>query len=244
MRLTPLGIAIFGVLSAFNGAAEASFNRNVASGQAASGRAPATARPSAVRGGGYKANLQSLKTYSKSSAHSRSVVVGKSVVTYAANRVTIEALLARRALNPARFDAFHPKLGQLLSRDERLRAGGANCGPLNGLISNIPYHKYLLWRRSLDPNRFDRYHPILGAILAEDQRLRALPCPPSGVSPGTTSPGVGAPAGGGSGGGPGGGGPGGGDTPSVPEPSTFVLTLLGSAAILARGMRGRRSTRP
>jgi hypothetical protein len=33
------------------------------------------------------------------------------------------------------------------------------------LLPNTPYFNYLRYRRSLDPARFDRYHPLIGAIL-------------------------------------------------------------------------------
>jgi len=173
-------------------------------------------------------------------------------------------LLAKRALNPAKFDRTYPNIGRLLARDERLRAAN-NSGPLNGLLYPSAYHNYLQWRRGLDPVRFDYYHPVLGAILAEDQRIRDLvatnnpstPTNPSAgeLTPPDTTPTVpGIPAGGDEGGGPppgipaggsdGGGPPGTGINPpgiititAVPEPRSIVLVLLGAIVLVGRSAR-------
>jgi hypothetical protein len=47
------------------------------------------------------------------------------------------------------------------------------CPPLNGILPLTPFYNYLRWRRSLNPARFDHFHPQLGLQLAEDQLLRS-----------------------------------------------------------------------
>jgi len=197
----------------------------------------------------------------------RSTASVKAQQTFPGSPYTIEGLLARRALNPARFDFYHPELGKFLARDEQLRMACAMGIPaLNGLIAPTAYHRYLEFRRSLNPARFDFYHPILGVILAEDERLRMTPCPPMptirmpgpgrilpppvGVVGGVTIPGRRPPGVGGGvnnhGGPP---PPTGGPPPpptvtqiAVPEPASVVLFCLGAAGLLgpalARRFRG------
>jgi len=83
-------------------------------------------------------------------------------------------LHARRNLDPQRFDHFHPRLGMRLALDDRLRAGQAqDCRPMSGLLPDTARTRYLQHRRSINPTRFDHYHPQLGAVLAEDQLLRS-----------------------------------------------------------------------
>ena len=93
----------------------------------------------------------------------------------------LQYLQARRNLAPGRFDRYHPWLGRILRRDDQLRAALAqNCQPVNGLVPNTRYWRYIRYRRSLAPARFDYYHPALGAIVVEDQRLRSgVLCPPA-----------------------------------------------------------------
>ncbi|MBX6313333.1 MAG: hypothetical protein IRY99_10530 [Isosphaeraceae bacterium] len=162
---------------------------------------------------------------------------------YNGSPYTIESLLARRALNPARFDHYHPQLGQILKRDLLLRA---ICRPGQHLrlLPDTPHTRYLKWRRSLNPQRFDHYHPVLGPILAEDDRLLAGPCPlspeqilPPLINPPTPGGPVVPPIFP-----PGGGTTTGGNNPpfgpeeiAIPEPSGLVLLLIGSiSALLAR----------
>lgn len=182
----------------------------------------------------WKAQIGTLKTYADASQTLATRNVGQHTIQYAPSRVTIEGLLAKRALNPARFDQTFKTLGRLLARDERIRAGG-NTEPLNGLLYPSAKHNYLRWRRSLNPARFDHYHPIRGAILAEDLRIRNLLTHPSG---GETIPpiiGPGIPAGNHASGGP----PGGGNPPPgviekppvVPEPRSIVLFAFGALGI-------------
>ena len=140
-------------------------------------------------------------------------------------------LHARRNLDPARFDHFHPHLGPMLAIDDRLRMAQSQvCRPLSGLVPNTALTRYLHFRRNLNPKRFDFYHPTQGAILAEDDLLRSgkgcvspeLIPPPVVFKPpvGTPSPGP-----------PIGGGP----PPIrvVPEPASLTLILLGTTGVLS-----------
>lgn len=156
-----------------------------------------------VAGPHWKAGVKGLV------ARSAAARVGKqrAGVSYPPNPVTIEGLLARRAINPRRFDHYHGSLGRILGRAEKIREG-LICGPGGGLIYLTPYHRYLIKRRELNPARFDHFHPLLGAILKEDARLRLTPCPRPGDDGGV----------------PGGGGGGG---QVVPEPSTILLATIG-----------------
>ena len=154
----------------------------------------------------------------------------------AAQRLAI--LHARRDLNAARFDRYHPRLGVLLARDDRLRAAqGVNCLSLNGLLPDNAHYRYLHQRRNLNPARFDRYHPALGALLAEDDLLRAgdgcvlgeLIVPPTiPTPPGTPSPNP----------------PFTDDNPlpprAVPEPASLALTFIGLGGIAGFRMIRRR----
>jgi hypothetical protein len=48
----------------------------------------------------------------------------------------------------------------------------------NGLLVPTPFVDYLLWRRTLDPTRFDRYHPRIGPELSRLSPSIALTNPP------------------------------------------------------------------
>lgn len=84
-------------------------------------------------------------------------------------------------------------------------------------VTAAPMINYLMWRRSLRPERFDRYHPRLGPTLAQLLNQPVAPVVPQAMVPTpltpapTPSPGPSAP-----------------QTiePSVPEPSTWLLALL------------------
>jgi len=151
-------------------------------------------------------------------------------------------LHARRNLDPARFDRFHGALGRQLALDDRLRlAQSQDCRPMNGLLPNSARTNYLQHRRSLNPTRFDVYHPTLGAILAEDDALKTgKGCvspeiiPPPVVVPPPGIPGVGPPTGGNPPGNP------------VPEPGSLTLIVLGCVGALTPRLvrRLRRSPVP
>lgn len=155
-------------------------------------------------------------------------------------------LHARRALNPVRFDRNHQSLGAILANDDRMKAAQSqNCVPMNGLLPDNALTRYLQFRRSLNPTRFDRFHPTLGAILVEDQKIKAgvncvagelIPPPVQPPRPGTPLPNP--PIGGG------------GEIPirAVPEPGSLALILIGSAGacipIMARRWRARNTAKP
>jgi hypothetical protein len=139
--------------------------------------------------------------------------------------------------HPAWFDAQQPRLGALF-QEEKLLLAGVPASSLHGLLPDTPFFNYFRWRRSLDPARFDHYHPNLGPLLAQDQLTRNhIPSAPGTISP----PPIGQTGGGTPGGGaPEGGTPGGTNTPpSVPEPGSLGLLLMG-AGMLAPLMARRR----
>jgi hypothetical protein len=212
--------------------AEAGLRTRIAgSGTASRAVVTKSSRPLAVAGAHWKANLRAVV---RSRAASLRTSAG---VRYGPNPVTIESLLAKRALNPRRFDRNHPGLGPILVRAQKIR-DGLICGYGTGLIYLTPYHRYLLAKRALNPDRFDHYHPILGAILAEHIRVRDTPCDNGGGTPG----------GGGEGGGNNGGGGNGGGEPGelpqllVPEPSSVVIAMIGLASLGL--VAARKKTRP
>ena len=85
--------------------------------------------------------------------------------------------------NPAHFDSMFPKFGPALGTDIAIRVAMAYPNdPVNGLLPNTPFINYLRWRRSLDPARFDHYHPQWAQQLQNDANLRANlpPTPPTG----------------------------------------------------------------
>ncbi|HEV3122529.1 MAG TPA: hypothetical protein VGY53_11530, partial [Isosphaeraceae bacterium] len=45
---------------------------------------------------------------------------------------------------------------------------GIHLHLVNGLLPDTPLVEYLRWRRSLNPARFDFYHPNVGPMLAQD----------------------------------------------------------------------------
>ena len=84
--------------------------------------------------------------------------------------------------NPGGFDSMFPRFGPALGMDIALRVAMAYpTDPVNGLLPNTPFINYLRWRRSLDPARFDHYHPQWASALGNDANLRAglPPAPPS-----------------------------------------------------------------
>jgi hypothetical protein len=49
---------------------------------------------------------------------------------------------------------------------------GIHLTAVNGLLPDVPLVAYLHWRRSLDPTRFDFFHPRIGPLLERDLLLR------------------------------------------------------------------------
>jgi MYXO-CTERM domain-containing protein len=91
----------------------------------------------------------------------------------------------------------------------------------NGLLVETPFVDYLVWRRDLDPTRFDLYHQTLGPELAQLPPTTTTTTPPA--AQGVTPPPLPSPS-------------------PVPEPSSAALAL---AMIGAAGWwRSRRRTRP
>lgn len=130
-------------------------------------------------------------------------------------------------------------------------AGGRTVWPLNlavprsvhlqavgGLLPDTPLVAYLHWRRSLNPARFDHFHPWFAGLLERDLLLRtsATPLrpvmeqslPPVPALPPHTSPPI-----------PGPPIPRMPPSPSTPEPSTALMAglLIASAAVLRRRVR-------
>ena len=102
---------------------------------------------------------------------------------------------------------------------------------VNGLLPQNAMVSYLETRRGLDPARFDSFHPKLGAMLAEDEALRATQPVTTAKAPATPAAQVATPT----------------RTvhfaaDNVPEPgtATIALTLIGAVA-LARRFRRRLS---
>ncbi len=156
----------------------------------------------------------------------------------------LNTLEARWAANPARFDANHPTIGPMIGAQVALQqmilSGKFNATVLaqaeHLLLPNTPYYQYFEARRSIDPTRFDTYHPNLSAIIAENQVLHDLV--PSAQNLVPKPPGVPTPAGGG----------GGSDSPApatVPEPSPLVLGIAWGWHVASglRWMRGRLARR-
>lgn len=174
------------------------------------------------------------KKSARATVHAKHQGVGPIPARFGAQSVEsrLAYLHARRNLDPVRFDRNHPVLGPQLALDDRLRAGQAqDCRPMSGLLPDTARTRYLEHRRSLDPVRFDHYHPGLGAILAEDIALRTgqgcvspqIIVPPP-ASSGDTNPGVPSPV-----------PPIGGEIVpppvGVPEPGGITLLLLGCTSL-------------
>jgi hypothetical protein len=184
---------------------------------------------------------KSHATVRKVTRHPATHTKSAAAAAFTGSPYTIENLIARVELNPGQFARFHGlHYTQILLRDIQLRAGiGMDCTTFNGLVAPSAYHRFLKFRRSLDPARFDHFHPILGPILAEDDRLRTVavcPSPPSFPPPSLPPPSPGGITDNGNGnanrprpvgistfGAP----------PTVPEPSGVALILIGFASVAA-----------
>lgn len=154
-------------------------------------------------------------------------VVPSNVPEPAKTAAFLNALEARRSIDPARFDANHPGIGPMIGAQLQLQqmilSGKFDPTVLaqaeQVLLPNTPYYQYFEARRSIDPARFDTYHPDLSATIAQNQVLHNLigsaenlvPFPAGGTSPLT-----------------------------VPEPGPLTLVAVAVSALLAlRWMRGR-----
>jgi PEP-CTERM motif len=88
-------------------------------------------------------------------------------------------------------------------------------------IASNPMIDYLLWRRDLNPTRFDHYHPFLGPQLGQLEPPTNVPVTPEEKPPITTAPQE--------------------VPPPVPEPNGLLLIGLVSAWGLWRRRRGSGS---
>jgi hypothetical protein len=137
---------------------------------------------------------------------------------YSGSSLSASAMQMMRNQNPQLFDRMFPALGKLLVKDTQIRIAQAQgVTPTNGLLPNTALYNYLEYRRSLNPARFDYYHPVLGPILAENQQIQTQtnPTPPP---KGEIIP---PPTGGGGDGGNDGGNPG---SPGTEPPQGEVVT--------------------
>lgn len=101
-----------------------------------------------------------LLAASASAGHLTSID-GERAVVYGGRTWTWEQIQARRATDPARFDANHPTLGLALRDTDAMLA-----------------------RRDLDPARFDRFHPYLGWLLGGlGKPDPVIPCVPPPACP-------------------------------------------------------------
>jgi hypothetical protein len=109
-------------------------------------------------------------------------------------------------------------------------SAGIRLVAVNGLLPDTPLVEYLRYRRSLNPARFDRWHPNVGRLLAVDEATRETAgTPTEGVTqvvtppppPPTTSTA-------------------GGPDPTVPEPSTAMIGMVLVASVTLTRRLARR----
>lgn len=132
---------------------------------------------------------------------------------------------AESTLGPAwgRFLSGGPALWAV-ARSPRIPSGSTLLSQ-NGRLVETPFVDYLLWRRSLNPARFDHYHPFLGPALGS---LLPPPTTPTRPTPGGRT--------------------GGGPPPvnpqpqnGVPEPGSILVGLVLASAALASRPRHPRA---
>ena len=86
----------------------------------------------------------------------------------------------------------------------------------NGVLVPTPFVEYLAWRRSLDPARFDQYHPIVGPELG--QLPQTITPPPGGTSTGGGVPPL-----------------------NTPEPGSLMIAAMLIGAAVSWGRYARRA---
>lgn len=134
----------------------------------------------------------------------------------------LDKLALRRAINPSRFDQNHPVIGALIKTELLLKGtSGASAATIalaeKSLLPDTKYYRYFEARRALDPGRFDKYHPLFGPLLAENQRVDNLLVAAEGIN---VSP------------------------QAVPEPGVLSLMVVGAGLLAAGGWsRKARSIR-
>jgi hypothetical protein len=100
----------------------------------------------------------------------------------------LEMLLSRYSLDATRFARYHPTFAPVLARIMAARSSvSAGLGYSGGIWDDTPLHNYLAWRWGLNPSRFDHYHPLIGATIEEDLRLRSPAALPPVASPGSAT---------------------------------------------------------
>ncbi len=78
------------------------------------------------------------------------------------------------ASDPSRFLHNHPSLGRAIAQDMQLRlTGELHIQAVNGMLPSTPYLNYVRWRHSLNPSRFDHYHPGWGPAIERDAAIRS-----------------------------------------------------------------------
>lgn len=214
--------------------------------------APADARaatPAASRAASqaWKSSLRAARLNQLQARRASAAAARASARAFASRpKYTFNQLVALRNRNPRAFDRSFPVAGKLLVNDVQLRIAAAQgLSTLNGLLPDTPLIRYLKWRRSLNPERFDFFHPVLGPILEEDEEIRdgtnptpqpgeTTPPPSNPGNPGSQPPGGTPPPGGGGDDDP---------PPTVPEPTSAILTLLGLGGLgLAQRFASRKKS--
>lgn len=137
----------------------------------------------------------------------------------AAQRLSVQGMggrgLSVAAIGPLRAGGYWDRYYTRALADHKLQVQGPNAlrvlSVYNGQLPDSPFVEYLLWRRSLNPTRFDHYHPGLGRLL-EAGNVGVTVDPKPVVPPG----------------------------PPVPEPATWLMGGLLAAGGLWKHRRQRR----